>query len=339
MADNKGNVTIKSIAERLGVSFSTVSKALNGDPLVNVETRKLVEKTAREMNYTRNVFASGLRHRGSRTVAVIFNDIDVPAYGEMISAISGKLAEYGYSTMIFDSRYSEEFERNCIRNMLSWMPEAIIIAPANPAGENMKLLFDSKDKTLVIGDPMDDSFNSVSIDHRYAGYISAVKMLENGIKSNLIFAGPEGYSSSDLYLAGIRDAYENAGVELKEENIFRFKPNQQEAFRRFTEAYGSSLDVIEGAICFCDSMAYGVYHAASELGLLIPDDISVIGYDDGPANEFTNPPLSTVHMPKNLIAGHCQDFIINHLINGDKAPYNYSLKPFLSDRGSVKKEK
>lgn len=335
MAEKSGSVTIKSIAQRLGVSFSTVSKALNGDPTVNPKTRKLVEETAREMNYTRNVFASGLRQKGSKTVAIIVNDIDIPAYGEMIAAISARLAEYGYSTMISDSRYSEEFERKSICTMLSWQPEAVIIAPADPSGENLDLLLPVKDNTLVIGDPANPSFHAVTVDHFYAGFVSAERMLKSGVRDNLILGGPVGFRSGDLYLAGIRDAYEKYGVTLEEKRIFHFKPDQQTAYRCFMDQCDADAGW-EGVLCFCDSMAYGVYRAARELGLSIPEDLSVIGYDDGPANEFTDPPLTSVHMPKDLVAGHCADFVIGRLVRKDTAPYSYRLKPYLADRGSVR---
>ncbi|MBR3144344.1 MAG: LacI family DNA-binding transcriptional regulator [Clostridia bacterium] len=332
------NVTIKSIAERLGVSFSTVAKALNGDPLISAQTRELVEKTAKEMNYTRNAFASGLRQKASRTVAIIINDLDIPAYGEMISFISGKLAEYGYTTLISDSKYSEEFERNSIKAMLAWKPEAIIIAPADPMGKNMDLLANVRKSTLILGDPMDKSYNSVSIDHHHAGYMSAEKMIKCGVNSCLVFAGPEGYSSSDLYLAGIKKAYKDYDLPFSNENIFRFKPDKQTAFRIFTDFWNESPYTADGVICFCDSMAYGVYRAARELGLKIPQDISVIGYDDGPANEFTDPPLTTVRMPKDFIAEHCLEFVTTHMRNKSLDEYIYKLKPLLSDRGSVKEK-
>ena len=88
MEKKNGRVTIKSIANELGISFSTVAKALNNDPCIRQETRELVQNKAKEMNYTRNYFAQGLRQKGSKTVAIILNEIDIPAYGEMISMIS-----------------------------------------------------------------------------------------------------------------------------------------------------------------------------------------------------------------------------------------------------------
>ena len=90
----QGRVTIKSIAQELRISFSTVSKALNGDPTIHPQTRELVENKAREMNYTRNYFAQTLRHRESKTVAFIMNLIDFPLFAEILAAISEELAAH-----------------------------------------------------------------------------------------------------------------------------------------------------------------------------------------------------------------------------------------------------
>ena len=338
MTKPSGTVTIKSIAEALGISFSTVSKALNNDPNISEQTRILVAQTAKEMNYTRNYFAQSLRQKGSRTVAIIVNDIDIPAYGEMIAIISAKLAAHGYTTMVSDSQYSEEFERSSIRTVVSRMPEAVIIAPANPTGKNMQLLEPMYSNTLVLGEIHSDmATSSLAVDHRLAGRLSAELFLKNGVEQNLILGGPEGYQSSDLYLAGVRDAYESFGLPFPEENVHRFKPDQQTAYRRFIELWQEEPGRFDGVICFCDSMAFGIYRACRELELQIPEDISVIGYDDGPANEFTAPPLTTVHMPKDLVAAQCAQFVIDRLVGNDSQLRSFKLQPYLADRGSVRK--
>lgn len=336
MSQQDKPVTIKSIAAALGISFSTVSKALNDDPAISESTRQMVQEKAKEMNYTRNYFASSLRQKGSKTVAIILNDIDIPAYGEMISIISGKLAAYGYTTMISNSRYSPEYERSSIRTTLSRMPEALIIDPADPTGDNMQMLNLMFDRTLVLGDPKDLPTNSLFVDHIHAGHISAQRMLASKVERNLIFGGPEGYQSSDMFLEGVTRAYAEQGLTIPQESIFRFAPNQQTAYRCFMDVWQANPGCCEGVICFCDSMAYGIYKACRELGLSIPGDISVIGYDDGPANEFTAPPLTTIHMPKDLVAEQCAQFVIDRLSGGDTQLHKFTLQPYLADRGSVR---
>lgn len=333
------NVTIKSIANRLGISFSTVSKALNGDPNVSEKTRELVTKTAQEMHYTRNVFAQNLRQKGSRTVAVLLNEIDVPAYGELVAKISSELAAYGYTTLIFDARYNLDLERNCIQMMLGWMPEAVIISPADPSGETMRLLAPLSERTLVLGNVDSPEISSLAVDHRLAGFLSAEHMLTNGVKENLIFGGPIGYQSSELFLQGVRDAYDHYGVTLRSESIHRFRHDLDTAYTLFRDLWQQQPGLCEGAICFCDSMAMGVYQAAAELGLSVPDDVSVIGYDDSSIYDFTAPPLTTIHMPKDLVAKSCTQYVLDLLLHGNTQTRTECLRPLLHERGSVRKGK
>ena len=339
MSNTGENVTIKSIAAELGISFSTVSKALNGDPHISKQTRQMVQEKARQMHYTRNYFARSLRQKDSKTVAIIVNDIDIPAYGELVAMISGELAPHGYTTIIADSQYSKEYERNSIENILSRMPEAVIIDPADPMGPNTQLLTPLLPKTLILGDMQGHAAaNTLAVDHRLAGTLSAEHMLSNGNMRNLIFCGPEGYQSSAYFLEGVRQVYAQHGMTPEDSAIYRFKPDLSAAYRCFMEHWKAAPGSVDGVICFCDSMALGVYQAARELGLKIGQDISVIGYDDNHTNDFTDPPLTTIHMPKDQVASHCVRFILDRLIDGNTEPYSHTLRPHLVDRGSVRKK-
>lgn len=330
------SVTIKSIAEALGVSFSTVAKALSGAPGIKESTRRMVEEKAREMNYTRNYFARTLRQRSSGTVAVIVSDIDTPVCGEMIAGISAKLAACGYTTMVSDSLYDEAFERSNIQTVLSRMPEAVIISPVDTAGENLRLLRPVFMQTLILADAAEiDQANYLAVDHRMAGRISAEHMIACGNRNNLVFAGPEGYQASRLFLSGVQDAYDAQGLTLSPGAVHHFKPDHGTACERFMRIWQAQPGVCQGVICFCDSMAFGVYQAACQLGLRIGENVSVIGYDDSPMNDFTAPPLTTIHMPKDLVAAGCSRFVIDRLVKGDTQQYAHRLQPHLVDRGSV----
>lgn len=167
MGREHGRVTIKSIADELGISFSTVARALDDNPIVRQETRELVQRKAKEMNYTRNYFAQSLRQKSTKTVSIILNEIDIPAYGEMISMISADLAEHGYTTLISDSRYSEDAERTCIETVLTRMPEVVIISPADPESQNMQLLRPLFSNTLILGELSQLSeANTLAVGHR-----------------------------------------------------------------------------------------------------------------------------------------------------------------------------
>ena len=329
-------VTIKSIAEELGVSVSTVAQALNDNPNISKQTKERVRRKAKEMNYVRNYFAQNLRQNGSKTVAIIFNELDIPAYGEMVAMISADLAEHGYTTLISDSRYSEEGERNCIETVLTRMPEAILICLSNPESRNTQLLKPHLSNTLILGE-LDSSAeaNTLVVGHRRAGYLSAQHMLSRGNRRNVVFCGPQEFQSSQLFMQGVQDAYDERGLTLCSDDVFWFKPSQQGAAKRFLSLWKERSGELDGVICFCDSMAFGIYQAARQLNLTIPEDISVIGYDDNYLNSFTNPPLTSIHMPREQVAMSCSKFLLGRLLEEDRKLYTYVIEPYLVERSSV----
>lgn len=329
-------VTIKSIAEELGVSFSTVAKALNDDPRISTQTREMVKNKAREMHYVRNYFAHSLRHRESNTVAIILSDIDIPVYAEMIAMLSSDLSRYGCTTIVSSPQNGEEAERNCIQSVLSRMPMAVIISPASPSSKNVRLLEPIYSKTLILGKPCESvKANYLSLDHRYAGYLNAKHLLENGRRKNLILCGPREYESSTLFYQGVLDAYREFDLPVDESLVSWSRPSEAAACARVKEVWDAAPGCIDGAICFCDTLALGVYRASRLLHFSIPKDISVVGYDDNPTNDFTDPPLSSIHQPKELLSRYCLEFAIKCLQSEDSELWSRHLQPELAARGSV----
>ena len=167
----------------------------------------------------------------------------------MIATISAQLADLVYITLISDPLYSPEMERKSIETALSRMPEAVILSPANPKSKNLLLLEPLFDRTLVLGDVSGIAeTSSVSVAHRKAGFLSADHMLTFGSRDLLIFGGPEGYQSSDLFLAGVTDAYTQHGLTPDESKIFHFKPDQQAACSLFTRLWTERPGLCSGVI-------------------------------------------------------------------------------------------
>lgn len=336
MPKRSNKVTIKSIAEELGVSFSTVAKALNDDPRISEQTKEMVQKKANEMHYVRNYFAHSLRHQESNTIAIILSDIDIPVYAEMITKLSSDLSQLGYTTIVAAPQYGEEAERNCIQSVLSRMPKAVIISPAHPASNNVRLLEPVYSNTLILGEPCEEvKANYLSLGHRHAGYLNARHLLENGHHRNLIMCGLKEYESSLLFYQGIQDAYAEFGLTIDEHLVSWFRPSERDGCQRVMEVWQADPGCFDGVVCFCDSLAFGVYRAARSLGLSVPEDISVVGYDDNPNNDFTAPPLTSIHQPKDLLTQYCMEFTMRCLNGEDAEPRVWQLKPVLSNRSSV----
>ncbi|MCG8483469.1 MAG: LacI family transcriptional regulator [Clostridia bacterium] len=334
-------ITIKSIAEELGISFSTVSKALNDSPLIKDETKHLVLEKAKELNYKPNYFAKGLRNMHTKTIGIILNDLENPANMNMIRKISVDMAKYDYTTLICDSQFDTDLETKNIKTVISRMPDSVIISPINSDSNSISLLNQLFDRTIIL-DTINDNINTnyIFINHERAGYLSANFLIGKGHKTNLIMTGPKGFSGSNLFVKGIKQAYSEQGLELDEKYILYSKPSHNDAYKLLMESYHKLYEDestrFTGLMAFCDTMAFGVYSAAKKLNLKIPDDLSVVGYDDSPVDTFAYPPLTTIHMPKERVASLCSDLLVSKLVNNDSKLIAVSLEPHLVERESVK---
>lgn len=337
MSSQRKRVTIKSIAEALGVSFSTVSKALNDDPNVSESTKQLVRSKAQEMQYVRNYFAENLRSDHSKTIAVLFNDLELGAYSTAISRISANMLPYGYTTILCNSQYNAEIERFNILSILAHMPEIVIFSPCGLDGANLELFSTMRSRTVILDSALPEAgaFNNIRIDHRQSGYLSADYMLENGHRRIIILVDPREHTASELFLAGVRHACEEHGVALKATDICHITMGVKSSRELILQKWREHPGAFSGVICYCDSLALGVYDAAHRLNLRIPEDISVIGYDDNPFDDFLSPRLTTIHTPVDELSQACIDFCTRRLLDHDDAPTSITLPPSLIIRDSV----
>jgi len=278
----------------------------------------------------------------SKIIGIILNDLDIPSYVTIVHRITINLAKYDYTTLTCDSQHNSDLERKNIRTVLSRIPEALIFSPVSVKSANISLLNQVLDKTIILDNQIDNiNTNYISINHERAGYLSAKYMFDNNHSNIIILSGPKDFPGSYLYLKGIGLACKEYNLNFDDKYIFYSKPSLNagekiimECFEKF---YSNKSTRFTGVLSFCDAMAFGVYSAAKKLNLKIPEDISVIGYDDGFINDFTAPPLTTIHAPNERVASLCSELLISRLINKKNNLNTISLEPFLVERNSVKK--
>lgn len=339
-AENKP-VTIKSIAKELGISFSTVSKALNGNPAIREETRKMVTDKAQEMGYTPNSLAKGLRGDSTKTIAVIFNDIENPSLTFIFRSISIVMANYGYTTMIFDSQFNEKTERANILTVLSRQPDFIILEPASNSMENLKFLEGMEHKLILQGARYETvKCHHIHVDYFQGGYLSACEMLSKGHRDCLVLTEPLSFPISAQFVLGIKKAYEEYEVLFQEDHIVTTYSSIQNGFKIMQKLWDEQQQryrlPFTGVLTFNDTLAYGVYQSAAQNGLQIPEDISVIGFDNNPVSAFSNPPLTTIHLPKEKMAESCISILNSVLMENHREICVFSLVPNLVMRSSVR---
>jgi len=342
MPQNKESkkTTIKTLAEDLNISFSTVAKALNHDPKIKKETIELVNRLAEERGYKPNYMAKGLKNNTSKTIGFILNDVENPSLAYVFKRISVKMAKYDYSTLICDSQYDASVERKNILSILSRTADAIVIFLVSNDTQNLALLNEVAERVIILGDSSHPQFSCVAIDYELGGYLSAIEMLEKGHREYVVFAEPEEFPASAQYLKGIRKAFSEYGLSLDNDRIFFTSASIDNGCNLFLELWDPELKKMKipftGVLTFCDSMAHGVYKACKILKLSIPDDISVIGYDDNPLSAYSNPPLTTVYLPKERLLDSCYEILVSKLLHGATGAMRYFLEPHLVKRESVR---
>lgn len=340
MPFERKNVTIKSIAKELGVSFSTVSKALNDDPAVKLETKNMVIEKAKEMGYTPNSFAKGLKGNSTKTIAVIFNDISNSMLAYVLRTIAVEMSKYGYTTIIFDSQYDEHTEQMNIQNALSRKPDFIIFEPFSASTKNLQLLKNMQGRLLLQGARhMDINCHYIYIDYMQGGYLAACELLSKGHKDCLILTENTTYPISEHFVSGIKRAFEEYAVPFDENRVFAMSSSIKNGFTTLQSLWDSTQRIYKipftGVLTFDDNLAYGAYKFALQNRLAIPDDISVVGFDDNPYAAFSAPPLTTIHIPKERLTEDYLQILKSILVENRTDTHIFTLEPTLIIRDSV----
>jgi len=334
------NITIKFIAEKAGVSFSTVAKALHDNPAINSETRERVKAIAKKYNYRPNILAKGLRNRRTRTIGVILNDLQSPFYSDIYKAIGDVLTTKGYTMFLTDSKYDEKIEKANISTMISQGVEGIIISSVSEESENINLLLQENVSTVFIDNrPLREDVCCTYVDHETAATLACDYLISKGHKDILLLNGPKNLPSSKHFLAGYKDSLSRANIPYKSKlvkhNPIELEETCNQMHKIFTHEDSVKPHDFTAIATLSDVIAIGVYEAALREGFSIPQSYSVIGYDNILATKYLNPSLTTINQPKEQTGLLAVNLLLDCIENPDKETIQIILNPELILRSSV----
>ncbi len=321
-------VTIYQVAEAAGVSVATVSRALNGGP-VAPETRTRVLAAVRRLGYRPDRLAQGLATGKSRTVGVVIPDAAGPLYGQMQRGLADVLAAAGFGYIATESRRDPGREAALLDEMLARKVEALVLVGSGLPPEALKARFGKLPPVVLIErEGGEAGVPTFQIDNERGAYRATRHLIEAGHRRiahvrGLRRAGREreaGYRRA-LAEAGLAPGPVVAG-DFSEEGGYR-------AARELLAAGGFTAVFVAN-----DRMALGVYRAAFEGGLRIPDDLSVVGFDNLPFAAYLNPPLTTLEQPAQRLGALAGEAVLA-LVGG--RPITGQVLPCgLKARASVK---
>ncbi|MBF8186981.1 LacI family DNA-binding transcriptional regulator [Nonomuraea sp. K274] len=292
-------LTIAQLAELAGVSTATVSKVVNGRSEVGPETRALIEQLIHEHGYRPQ------RRRATSTplVELVFHALEGEYPTEIAAGVEQVAREHQLAMVLSELQHRHTPGKGWIEGVLRRRPTGVI-AVFSSLTEAQRHQLATRDIPLVLLDPTDDpapQVPSVGASNWNGGLTATRHLLDLGHRRIAVITGPDYALASRARLDGYRTALDMAGVPVDPELIgrgdFLIEGGLAQAERLLR------LPEPPTAIFACnDGQATGVYRAAYKLGLRIPDDLSVVGFDDLPAVRWMNPPLTTVHQPLTEMA-------------------------------------
>lgn len=301
-------VTIRDVAKESGFSSTTVSIVLNNAPLaryIPAVTKKRIEKAAEKLGYRPNQFARSLRSKRSHTVGVMVFDMTDPFCTLILRGIENALYQSSYLPILTDvHNEGSRFERY-LEMLLDRRVEALIVV-ANWVFLDINLLADlekSSIPTAMIGCELKtDSISSVIVDNEMGGRFALEHLHSLGHRKIAIIRGPKALTDSSPRWRGIRNCAKECGLEL-DTRLITDLPESRDPLSSFESGYKLTEDLIRqkrsftALLAFDDMSAFGAIRALNRAGIRVPEQCSVIGFDDVSTSAIYTPSLTTVRQP------------------------------------------
>ncbi|TVY08152.1 LacI family DNA-binding transcriptional regulator [Paenibacillus cremeus] len=326
--------TIKDVAKRAGVALSTASCALNGDDKVKPSTRLKVLEAAKELNYQKNGFATDLKRTTTKTIAVIVEGFSGPFFSQLLKGLHEVVSQRGYDLIACSSNVGQD--STAVKYLKEKRTDGAIVLHHNISEQLISESAREGFPIIVLNRPLElDNIASVYTDDFSGGQMGADYLIGLGHTRIAFVGGSPKSQANDRRYAGFLTSLTNHGLQEQS------KWNVHGDFTRIGGYQATKMLVLQGdlptAIFYAnDEMAIGALEAFKELGIQVPRDISIIGYDNSELSEFVNPTLTTLKQPKyemGILAAH----LMFQALGGEKLNHKYKLPVELIERNSCRK--
>ena len=297
---NTASVSIKDIAKAASVSHSTVSRALSDSPLVKAETRSRIQSLAREMGYSPDAWARSLVMRQTRTVGVVVTTIADPFIAEVVQGIESTAYQHGYIVILASSSSEPTRELAAVEMLRSKRVDGVIVTSSRVGALYQKHLERIGVPVVLLNNHSEQSGRytfSVTVDNQHGGHLATQHLIELGHRRIAFVSGPAYISSSEGRWTGYRQALTEAGI-APELGLVVSGTGRTEAGEQAFYALMALAEPPTAVFCYNDVTAIGLLRAARETGLSVPQNLSLVGFDDIPFASFMYPSLTTIAQPK-----------------------------------------
>lgn len=333
-------VTMKEIARKLGVSVSTVSRALKDSPELHPDTKKKIVEMAKSMNYQYNLLAQSLRISKSKVLGVIVPELTSHFFSTNISGIQDTAYKRGYNIMICQSNESYELEKANVKTLIGAQVDGLLISLSRETKEysHIQELYD-REIPFILFDRVAEEIpvSKVTVDDAHGAYLAVNHLLKEGCRDIAYFSGP-----ADLYISkkrkeGYLQALKEFGISEKESRIYvsdlTTQMNRDLTLKMLVEK--KRPDAIFAMI---DPLAIDIMTVLKEKGISVPKEVAISGFTNNPTSAVIEPSLTTVSQPAYEMGVIATNHLLDQLddIVPDE-PKSFVLHTTLIERNSSKK--
>lgn len=309
--------TMKDIAKRTGLGLATISSYFNGGN-VREKNRKKIEEAIEELHYEVNEVARGLKTNATKTIGVVIPELNNVFCSEIITGMEDVLRSHGYATIICDCRTDRNLEKEAVEFLTRKRVDGIINMPVDVSGTHLKA-FDRTGKPIVIIDRKIQglSCDSVLVDNERAAEDAVEFLMENGHRNIGIIVGPQEIFTAQERLKGYYAAHEKRGIPVQESLIYHGDYIIQGGVKGLEELVKKNPQMTAVFVTNYE-MTMGAVIGINELGIRMPKELSMIGFDNLQFARACSPKLTIVSQPTEAIGEKVAQMILSRLGVGEE---------------------
>jgi LacI family transcriptional regulator len=330
---------IKDVAERANVSITTVSHVINKTRYVSDELVARVHKAMEDLDYRPNSLARGLRSGKTKTIGLVIPDISNQFFAEISRKIEDKGFDYDYSVILCNTDDDKNKEKNYIDVLIAKQIDGILFISTGEYTNNLEKTIEFNIPIVVVDRDIDEiNADIVLVDNNDGGFKATKYLIELGHQRIACIAGPSQTTPSAQRIAGYQRALEEARINFDRSLIipgdYRYTSGERAMRELLTKSPRPTAVFASN-----DMMALGAYQAINNQGMKIPDDISIVGFDNIPFSQAVYPTLTTIEQPIHEIADLAVDFLINKIkIQEDRSKQKPYFKRIVLETKLIKRD-
>ncbi|OUS25922.1 LacI family transcriptional regulator [Thalassotalea sp. 42_200_T64] len=326
--------TIYQVSELAGVSLATVSRVMNNNTKVSDKTRAKVLQAMEELGYRPNAIAQSLASNRTNSVGVLVSELDGPFFGQVMEGIENELRLANKHVIITSGHSEEEKEKQCIEFLISRRCDALILQVDSVSDEYL-LQLSTTIPTVLINRKVDAMAEfCTSLDNEQGGYLATKALIDKGHKSIAYIGGPDWKADSHERFVGHQRALTESGIEFNDALYFQGNFKETDGRDGFRQLMSTSIR-FTGLACGNDEMASGAMKAARACGLVLPNDLSVVGFDNVTFARYLYPELTTIDNSAFSMGKTAAEIILKSVYKVEDIDIQNVFEPKLIDRNSI----